>query len=303
MKWKKYDLVFDPSVLNWSHDSALQPTPLVLSDRVRVFFGSRDSSGVSRIGFVDLNKDDPSEMLGFSKEPVLNIGRDGCFDDSGVVPSAVVELDGLIYLFYAGYQITTKVRFSVLGGVAVSKNNGLTFERIQEVPAFERNTNETLFRVPHSVLYDKGVWKAFYGGGSEFRVGKSKTLPVYDIRYTESDTPFKFDEQGQVLLTTDDDEYRLGRPYFFKKSEDEYLLFYGYSTEESPYLLGVAFSKDGINWERRDDELNLKMSKDGWDSQMIAYPSVVRLNDKIYMFYNGNEYGRFGFGLAELLSW
>ncbi|WP_313397354.1 hypothetical protein [Stutzerimonas nitrititolerans] len=303
MKWKKLGLVFSPDVFDWSVDSALQPTPLVLSDRVRVFLGSRDASGVSRVGYVDLDKSDITTVMGWSKKPVFDIGEDGCFDESGVVPSAVVSLDDQVYMFYAGYQLGSKVRFSVLGGVAISKDGGSSFERVKRTPVFERNDLETLFRVPHSVRFESGIWKAWYGGGSHFVSGKTKSLPVYDIRYVESVDPYNFPNAGSVLLCTQGDEYRLGRPYLYKKDEHEFYLFYGYSSENAPYQLGCAFSTDMQAWKRIDSDIGLGLSDQGWDSEMMAYPSVIELNGKIYIFYNGNEYGKFGFGAAELLEW
>lgn len=303
MLWNKLGLVFAPSVFDWSAHTALQPTPIILDDRIRVYVGSRDAEGISRIGFVDLALDDPRKVINYSKSPVLDIGADGCFDESGVVPSALVKAGGKIYMFYAGYQLGSKVRFSVLGGLAISDDDGLTFTRAKRTPVFERNTRETIFRVPHSVIYENNKWKAWYGGGDRFIQGKSKTLPLYDIRYTESDTELNFDQEGTVLLTTKGDEYRLGRPFVFKKTENDYYLFYGYSTEDKPYCLGCARSTDLKEWTRQDELLNLGLSDSGWDSEMIAYPSVIEVNKRVYMMYNGNDYGREGFGIAELVDW
>jgi len=36
---------------------------------------------------------------------------------------------------------------------------------------------------------------------------------------------------------------------------------------------------------------------------MVAFPGVVQWHDRVYMFYNGNDYGRDGFGYAELRQW
>jgi hypothetical protein len=303
MQWRKMGLVFDASKFNWSKDTALQPTPLDMGDRIRVFVGSRDASGVSRIGFVDLDKNDPLKILGFSKKPVLDVGCDGCFDESGVVPSAVVRQGPLIYLFYAGYQLGSKVRFSVLGGLAISDDGGATFNRVQSTPVFERTPNETLFRVPHTVLFEDNKWKAWYGAGSKFVQGKAKSLPVYDVRYTESENPLSFQSEGRSVLTTQGEEYRLGRPFLFKKNVGEYYLFYGFSTDNTPYKLGYATSKDLMNWTRCDSNLNLDIHLDEWELEMTAYPSVIASNDKIFMFYNGNGYGKQGFGVAELIKW
>ena len=301
IKCKKMGLVFEADKFSWSEHSALQPTPIVLEDRIRVFVGSRDSLGVSRIGFVDLDKGDPRLVIGYSDGPVLDIGDDGCFDESGVVPSAVVSKDDKLYMFYAGYQLGHKVRFSVLGGLAVSDDNGLTFSRVQRTPVFERNNEETLFRVPHSVVIKDGKWCAWYGGGSQFQQGKDKTLPLYDIRYVEASSVSDFSNSGSVLLKTEGEEYRLGRPYLFSRKGKHYL-FYGYSTESSPYRLGYAVSDDMRNWVRKDNLEGLELSEDGWDSEMMAYPSVVELNNKVFMFYNGRNYGQEGFGLAELIE-
>jgi len=44
----------------------------------------------------------------------------------------------------------------------------------------------------------------------------------------------------------------------------------------------------------------IDVSQDGWDSQMIEYPHIAKINNKYIMFYCGNEFGKNGFGYAEL---
>ena len=48
-----------------------------------------------------------------------------------------------------------------------------------------------------------------------------------------------------------------------------------------------------------DNKMNFGISSEGWDSIMVAYPYVIRFNDKYWMFYNGNGFGKSGFGYAE----
>ena len=303
MKWDKKGLIFHASEFDWSSHSALQPTPLQMHDRLRVFVGTRCEKGMSRIAFVDLDLNDPTLVLGVSEGPILDVGAIGCFDEAGVVPSAVLYKGSTIYLFYAGYQLGINYRFSVLGGLAVSDDNGQSFRRIMKNPIFERNDSELLFRVPHSVLLDDNTWKIWYGAGSTFEKQHNKTVPLYDIRYLETDKIENFSRAGSTVLKTENAEYRLGRPYIFSKNADEHFLFYGYSTHDIPYQLGFAKSTDMINWQRCDHDIGLNDSPMEWEKQMRAYPAVIQINGRVMMLYNGNEYGREGFGLAELEAW
>ncbi len=79
-------------------------------------------------------------------------------------------------------------------------------------------------------------------------------------------------------------------------------MFVGVGTEEVAYRLIYAESDDGEHWKRMDNLLNLTMSENGFDSEMMAYPAFIRYQDKGYLLYNGNNYGYEGFGYAELLK-
>ena len=68
------------------------------------------------------------------------------------------------------------------------------------------------------------------------------------------------------------------------------------------YRIGYAYSKDMNTWTRDDSSAGIEPSDDGWDSQMQCYPHVFNSNGTVYMLYNGNEFGRGGFGLAVLVA-
>jgi predicted GH43/DUF377 family glycosyl hydrolase len=72
------------------------------------------------------------------------------------------------------------------------------------------------------------------------------------------------------------------------------------SSGNTAYRLGYAFSKDLVNWTRDDSKAGIDVSKGGWDSDMICYPHIVKVENKYIMFYNGNGFGKSGFGYAEL---
>lgn len=299
MKWIKHGLVFKvDNLFDWAQNSALQPTPIVLKDKIRVYVGMRDNHGVSRVGFVDFDVNNPYQAIGYSKKPCLDIGMDGSFDDNGVVPSAVVQEGESIRLYYAGYQLVKKVRFLVLCGLAISTDGGDTFKRYKTTPVLERTNSELLFRVIHTIWKEDDIWRIWYGGGNHFIQGKNKTLPVYDIRYMESKDGINFPESGETALEIQDNEYRIGRPFVIKNYEG-YEMFFGASTEDSPYRLAHALSQDGRSWIR-DNDFGIDYTPSDFDSEMSAYPGIVSIRGKIYMYYNGNNYGYQGIGLVEL---
>ena len=61
MIWEKVGLVKFPSeIINWAEHSLLQPTPFLLNEEtVRIFCGMRDAEGRSRVGFIDINPEEP----------------------------------------------------------------------------------------------------------------------------------------------------------------------------------------------------------------------------------------------------
>jgi hypothetical protein len=218
------------------------------------------------------------------------------------VPCAVIRVGNKLRMYFAGYMCPSRVRFIVFSGVAESENNGESFHRLSRAPILDRSNEEPLFRVIHSVIYEKGIFRIWYGAGDRFVSGKEKSLPEYNVRYIESTDGLSFPVVGTVAVDMQSNEHRVGRPYVKKIHNDLYAMFYGYGSEHHPYQLGIARSQDGLKWERIDSEIGITTSSDGWDSRMIAYPSIVQTRSGTYIFYNGNEYGQAGFGAAKLIG-
>jgi hypothetical protein len=305
LRWEKKGLIYAPDgSQSWARHSALQPTPIQISDdTLRVYLGFRNDDGVSSVGFVDVLASNPSQVLRVSEKPALTSGEPGAFDESGVVPSAAVWDGDRILLSYAGYQLGQKVRFFVFGGLARSED-GEVFQRLRRTPVLDRCEEALFFRVAHSIRRESDAWRVWYGAGSEFRPGRAKSLPVYDIRYLDTENLLEMPDYGEVCIALQGDEHRVGRPYVTRRPYDGcYLMFYGTGTEELGYRLGYAESVDGRVWRRRDEEVGIDVSPSGWDSTMIAYPAVITVGARTYLFYNGNDYGRTGFGYAELVNW
>ncbi len=304
MKWEKKGCIYCPDgSMSWALHSALTPTPFLLDEStIRIYAGLRDDRGVSRIGYVDVQAENPLCIKTVSPIPVLDVGFPGTFDDNGVILGDIVNLRNLIYMYYVGFQLVEKVKFLAFSGLAISADGGSTFQRYSNAPVLDRSNNELFFRAIHSILFEDGVWKAWCGVGSDWVWINGIPYPKYNIRYYESTDGVNFADKGIVCIENSENEYRIGRPRVIKRN-NIYRMFYTKGTLKREYLPGYAESDDGIHWIRKDGEIGIAPSGNGWDSAQLCYPTVVSHRDRTYMFYNGNDYGKTGFGYAELVEW
>jgi hypothetical protein len=130
---------------------------------------------------------------------------------------------------------------------------------------------------------------------------------VYKIAHATSKDGIIWARDGRQLIADrlNADECQ-ALPTVFHRNGTYHMYFcyrqaHGFRTQSGhAYRIGYAYSNDLTNWERADSEAGIDVSDQGWDSQMQCYPHAFELERKIYMLYNGNEFGRFGFGLAVL---
>jgi hypothetical protein len=106
-------------------------------------------------------------------------------------------------------------------------------------------------------------------------------------------------ERGGLVAIdfADEHEYAISRPSVIRDI-DGWKMWYSYRGQS--YRIGYAESEDGRRWKRLDHQVGIDVSVNGWDSQMIEYPFVFDHGGQRYMLYNGNGYGKTGFGLAVL---
>ncbi len=306
MKWNKKGLIFCPAgEADWMVSHCMIPTPWLLQEKIRVFFTSCDKNGVGRIGYADFPMNDFPDTYTISPKPVIDIGRPGTFDENGVVACSLAEnKKGDLYLYYVGFELGTKIRYRLLTGLAVSSDGGESFEKIQPTPILERSPKELYFRCGPFCIYDfeAELFRLWYVAGSDWINLEGKPFPVYNIRYLESQDGVHWGKEGKVCIDIENErEYGFGRPYVWKEG-DSYHMIYSIRVKHLGYRMGYALSKDGINWERKDEEVGIDVSPQGWDSEMICYGAYLSLGNKAYLLYNGNQYGKTGFGYAERID-
>ena len=307
MKWQKRGIVFSPDGSRpWAKSHAMIPTPVLTSTgQLRVYITTCDADGIGRPGFVELDPQNPTKVLRISERPLLDVGSPGTFDENGVLACSVVEVSKERHiLYYAGFELGTKIRYRLLTGAAVSGDGGETFKKARTTPVLERSPSELYFRCGPFAVWQDGRMRMWYIAGSEWTDVKGKAMPVYDIRYLESADGLDWSGTGTpVLPIQKPDEHGFGRPWVIQRGPVDYQMFFSVRKRSvEAYRLAYAESKDGLTWSRMDDNLNLGVSPDGFDSRAIMYSAIITVEGRTYCFYNGNDFGRDGFAVAELRS-
>src|SRR5262249_43495291 len=136
--------------------------------------------------FIEVDINDPARVLYVHDKPVLSLGRVGSFDDSGAMPSCIVNHDGRKYLLYIGWNRGVTVPYPNAIRPAVSMDEGVTFERVFEGPIVDRTRFEPYFCASPFALIDNGVWKLWYASVTGFAEVDGRPEPVYQVKYAES---------------------------------------------------------------------------------------------------------------------
>lgn len=304
MKWRKMGLLYAPTgELWWARNYALIPTADVIDENlIRLYFAALDDNRFGRIGHVDIDIANPRRVLFEAREPVLDIGELGTFDDSGVNPSCILTIGGKKHLYYIGWQRCERVPYMLFAGLAVSKNGG-KFERVFRTPVLDRTATEPFSRSAPSILKEDGIFKTWYWSCEHWSNENDWVHYNNVIRYAESSDGVNWNGTNRICIVPGNSEdYSVGRPWVIKDG-DTYKMWYSIrSNAKISYRIGYAESFDGLHWTRKDDEVGITVSESGWDSEMICYPCVVDVKGQRYMFYNGNRHGATGFGYAILES-
>ncbi|MFS0919256.1 hypothetical protein [Brevibacillus sp. 179-C 1.1 NHS] len=275
---------------------------------VRIYFGTRDKLNRSHISFIESEKNIPSKLSYIHDRPVLSPGKLGTFDDSGCMPSWIVNYNNNKYLYYIGWNVRNTIPYHNSIGLAISIDGGDTFQRYSDGPLLERTHLEPYFCAAPCVIIDSGIWRMWYLSCVKWVNHVGKAEPYYHIKYAESKDGIVWDRKGIVCIDfQDESECGITRPSVLKDG-DIYKMWYCYrglhdyrKATKNSYRIGYAESNDGISWIRRDHSVGIDVSTEGWDSEMIEYPCVYKNGNKKIMLYNGNTFGKTGFGYAETM--
>lgn len=306
----KKGLIYLPTA-NWDWSLTHSQVPVadfISKNKIRIYFATRDKKNISRTSYVDVEASNPLKVIYIHDKPVLDIGKIGTFDDCGVMPSCIVNHDGKKYMYYIGWTIRNTIPYHNSIGLAVSEDGGETFKKIYQGPILTSTPKEPYFCGTSYVIIENNIWKMWYLSCTGWVDVDGKIEPLYHIKYASSRDGINWQRDGIVAIDyKNTNEGGIVSASVLKENEIykmwySYRNFFDYRTNKNnSYRIGYAESQDGIKWQRLDEKFEFignNSTENSWDSIMNCYPNVIKFNDKKYMFYNGNGFGKSGFGYA-----
>lgn len=263
-------------------------------DVFRVFYSSRDSRNRSSVGFVDIDIAD-RRVLYVHDQPVFEHGPPTSFYRDGISIGGTYSVDGQTYMLFMAWQSDAGQHWrGDIGRFLLRDNRELELDPADH-PYLGSDEKDPVSLSYPWVIQDGDGYQMWYGSTECWDAGNGEMLHV--IKHATSEDGQDWTKHGQAI------EHRLGVAQAFSRpticlDEAGYHMWFSYRGAASKYRIGYAFSTDGLRWDAEFNNPGINVSADSWDSEMIEYPFVFEHKGERYMLYNGNDYGRTGFGLA-----
>lgn len=316
MHWRKLGRVFSPA----DHPLPLgcigfaqAPQALSLGDRIRVYFSARasDANGqyLSHVVYAEFTSDF-SRVLDVSRHQVIALGKRGTFDEHGIFPLHVLRVGDQIMGYTSGVNRRRSVPVDGAIGHVRSMDGGRTFVRSGDGPVLAPSLHEPCIAVDPCVRVVDSIFHMWYvfGLGWLAAEGGERSERLYKIGHATSadGVSWRKEEGRQIICDRLGVEECQAMPTVIC-IDGRHHMFFCYRqafdfrrNRERGYRIGHAWSSNLEDWQRDDDELTLSPGPEDWDCDMVCYPHVFEHAGRVHLLYNGNRFGRDGFGVAVL---
>lgn len=298
MAWRKLGLLYEPRTVHPQLRShAANPVPLHLGgDRYRILFNGRDERNRSAVGWVDIDLASRS-VIAECSVPLVGPGPVGSFYADGISLGNVYSIGTDRYLPFMGWQSPPGQhwwgelgRFRLeAGGHSLLDPPGIWFGR-NEVEGVSVS-------YPWVMALPTGGYRMWYGTTLSWDAGNGEMLHVLRSADSADGHRWVTDNRSPIPYAIGQAQ-AFSRPTVAQLPDGTWRMWFSVrSGQGESYRIGAAASRDLLRWDRVDEGLGV--SDTGWDSEMVEYPCAFEHGGRLLLLYNGNGYGRTGFGLAE----
>lgn len=284
------------------------PQAVAFDTFVRIYFSYCVPDGeklISKVAFAEYDKSF-SEVKRV-KTDVMSGGKLGAFDEHGIFPFSPFFDGGVLKAITTGWSRRQSVSTETALGLAVSNDNGETFSRVGDGPALAPSLNEP-YLVADGFVYKRNEheYMMYYIFGTEWENYQESHEPerTYKIALATSKNLLDWKRTGEPIIPDRIDREAQALPSLVEWNGKYHMVFcyrdsVGFRQDYSrSYRLGYAVSDDLYHWTRDDAALSF-VTKEEWAAEMQCYPNFFTMDGRLYLLYNGNHFGKNGFGLVE----
>lgn len=311
MRWRRLGHVFAAECQShWMKSYAQVPRAIEIGSKLRIYFATRqepDPSGnfISRVGFVDVDKTNPTRVLDVSTEPALEVGGKGEFDEFGVMPGDVTRVGDKVRMLYTGWSRPTGAPYQTWIGEAISDSSGSKFLRVSLKPAMGATTSEKILCNGPFTIRVGSEEHVFYSSALRWIEYTGRQECIYVVMHASRRNRSDWRRDAVACVPCLHDMECQNAPTVFWKDGRFHMLFchrhaVDFRNSRRGYRLGYAWSEDLKRWNRDDSAIALKGKCAHWETEMQCYPGIIQSGDSTFLFYCGNSFGKAGFGVAIL---
>ena len=304
--------ILPPSDSTFDSNRCMNPWVIRDENTYKLYYSGGDKNGRQRICLATADVSEPGKWT--RQGPLFDVGKPGHFDARWCVLPHVVQFNkDRWHLYFTGNAGHGSGLSSFPGiGLAISKD-AKSWKQHSDDPVLKTTgfpgdpdaigvAGGSLVSVPKSD--GETEWRFYYTGcptvGRPHRLNQQKTICM-----AVSNDGINWQSRGAVLYRDPQRDYEdigVAGPVVQSTNDGKYRMWYSaIGNKWGYYSICFAESDDGIHWTRGSkygDNLQLTPQGDGWEKQMVEYPSVIAEGDHLRLFYCGNGYGSTGIGTA-----
>ena len=286
------------------------PVPLkVFNSKIVFAVGCYESRKSTAIGLGTLNITEDGDDLKFACDinsfqyPWIPRGALGTYSDHGIIPSCAIKLNKKSYALYTiGFDSKNATIFSASSGLVIL-NEDLSVAKIYEGPILERGPDDPYWAASPYVIKIASNYHMLYTSAIGYKnSGEDKILHhQYVIKSKKSLSHLYFPTESHLFINKEsNNEYAIARPSVINHKGTYHLFYCKRETSYSKDYQIFCRSNENFSLLNLSPEKHVNISNlvDNNFINCKCYPYPFTHNGKLYVLYNGRDYGKTGFRIA-----
>lgn len=277
----------DPDVVKWNGRYLMYYTVSPYGDG-----RSRDGFGIAIA--------ESEDLITWNKK--TDFKRDQAYEEKGACAPCVVILKGRVHLFYQTYG-----NWETDAICHAWSDDGIHFTKNPDNPVWHPAGDWTCGRAIDADVIEDGDRVLLYVAT------RDPKMQIQKLAVASAPLDSSFGKKDWTQLCTDSilepelawEKKCIEAPAVFKK-DGLFYMFYAGGYNNEPQQVGIAASKNGIEWTRLSDRPLLPNGGPGaWNASESGHPGVFTDDDgRVYLFFQGNnDHGKTWFLSKMQVEW